>query len=74
MKIRTIGDSFVAMWVGEDGLVKKISATRDRPGATFNCEVSPGQWRSWPVPGTRNVVFTEVGQLVPFIRMMRKTE
>lgn len=71
MRIRQIGDTFLAIWTGEDGLVRKITASKGSPGATYECEVAPGTWRSWPVRGSRNVVFSEVGQIVPFVKLMR---
>lgn len=74
MRIRRIGDTLAAIWVHEDGLGRKLTAVVDRPGAIYEREVAPGQWRGWPVPGSKKVVFTEVGQLVPFIKMMRKRE
>lgn len=73
MKYRHIGNQFVAVWTHE-GLGRKVSAIKDEKGAIHSRELVNGEWRHSPVPGSKNVVFTEIGQLVSFVKLMRERE
>lgn len=74
MKFRHIGNQFVAIWTNEQGLGRKVVATKDLPGAVHGRELSDGEWRYTTVPGSRRIVFTEISQLVSFVKLMRQRE
>lgn len=73
MKFKHIGNQFVAIWTA-DGLGRKVVAINGQTGATHGREQPNGEWRWSAVPGSKQVVFTEIGQLVSFVKLMRQRE
>lgn len=72
MKIRMIGKTMVAIWTNDKDLGRKITARVGQIGAKYGRETASGEWRWSDVPGSKKVKFEEVGQLVPYIRLMRE--
>jgi hypothetical protein len=67
---RQLGETLMVLWVTDDGLGRKVTASVGRTGAFYGRESRSSGWRYELIRGTSQTKFTEVRQLSALVKML----